>query len=563
MRVVGIGKQDFADVRKSGIFYIDKTHFIKTWWDNQDSVTLITRPRRFGKTLALSMTEAFFSLAYAGEDALFEGLSIWEDEQFRSLQGTFPVISLSFSTVKETSFAAARERIYQLLTDLYSQHEFLMESGILTEKERQYFCSVNMDMSEVTATMSLHRLSQFLTKYYGKKVLLLLDEYDTPMQEAYACGYWEQLTSFIRNLFNASFKTNPYMERALMTGITRVSRESVFSDLNNLVVVTTTSDLYADCFGFTEAEVKEALKEYRLSGEEQNVKTWYDGFCFGRIKSIYNPWSILNYLKTGKFEPYWANTSSNNLIGTLMKEGSKEIKLAFESLLQGETLRTNIDEQIVYSQLDQDETAVFSLLLAAGYLKVKQKKEPGMSAGNWEPAYDLELTNLEVKLMFQNLIRRWFGPARSDYNDFIKALLADDVEAMNEYMNRVALNTFSFFDTGNRPSKKMEPERFYHGFVLGLIVDLEDRYHITSNRESGFGRYDIMLEPKKDGLNAVILEFKVRSPVNEEELSDTVHAALTQIEQKKYKQKLIAKGFPEEEIRCYGFAFEGKNVLIG
>lgn len=293
---IGIGNQDFETIRKKEYFYVDKTGFIREWWENGDSVTLITRPRRFGKTLNMSMLEKFFSVGYAGRSDLFEGLSIWQEEEYRQLQGTYPVIALSFADVKEKTYQDARKKISEIIMDLYNKFSFLAESDRLSENEKMIYRQSSAGTGDRMESGSLKTLSNYLMKHFGKKVIILLDEYDTPMQEAYVEGYWDELTAFTRGLFNATFKSNPYMERAIMTGITRVSRESMFSDLNNLEVVTTTSEKYADSFGFTEEEVFAALEEYGLSDQKQQVKDWYDGFAFGSRKDIYNPWSIINFL---------------------------------------------------------------------------------------------------------------------------------------------------------------------------------------------------------------------------------------------------------------------------
>lgn len=556
-RTVAIGIQDFETLIKGNYFYIDKTDFIKEWWENGDSVTLIARPRRFGKTLNMSMLEYFFSNRYEGQGVIFEGLSIWEEEKYRDLQGAYPVISLSFANVKETTFASTYEMICQILYGIYMKNDFLLESDRLTLEQKVFYSHIRESLREgkssVEAATALQQLSAFLECHYGKKVIILLDAYDTPMQEAYVNGFWDELAAFTRNLFHSTFKTNPYMERAIMTGITRVSKESVFSDLNNLKVVTTTSDEYATAFGFTEEEVFASMDEMGMS-DRDTVKKWYDGFVFGNIRDIYNPWSILNFLDTGRFTTYWAITSANSLVGKLLREGNKGIKEKFETLMQGGVIEGNLDEQIVYNQLDSNPDAIWSLLLASGYLKVEYVDIK-------EEYYRLSLTNYEVMRMFCNMISGWFAASEGNYNDFVKALLLGDLDAMNEYMNRVTASVFSSFDTGKQPSYT-EPERFYHGFVLGLMVDLQDKYMITSNRESGFGRYDILLQPKGEG-DAVIIEFKVFNQRREKTLSDTLNSALSQIEEKQYERTLIDQGILKERIRKYGFAFRGKEVLIG
>ena len=552
-------------MREDHIFYIDKTDFIKEWWEYSDMVTLITRPRRFGKTLNLSMAECFFSNRSANRGDLFEGLSIWQSEEYRNMQGTYPVIFLSFAPIKTGRIDEIKAALKQIVADVYREYRFIMEAQIFHQKDREDFDAVSKQMDDMTAYTALNRLCSYLYQYYHKNVIVMLDEYDTPMQEAWIAGCWDETVDFFRSFFNYTFKSNKYLCRGLITGITRISKESIFSDLNNLEVVTTTSEKYTTSFGFTEKETFEALEQAGLGAEQQKVKQWYDGFTFGSQRDMYNPWSIVSFLnKKGRYETYWANTSSNRLVNSLIQRGNSEIKKTMEALLRGNSFLANLDEQIMLNQLVGSTDAVWSLLLATGYLKVlnvrtEKPDDDGMMQ------YTLALTNLEVKKLFHKMIKGWFGDnAQLPYNDFIKALILDDVDSMNEFMNRIALCSFSNFDTAKGASGNDAPERFYHGFVLGLMVELAGRFRIMSNRESGFGRYDIVLVPvdqEKD--NAYIIEFKVHKPAKEKGLEETVKHALNQIEEKQYAVQLISEGMRPDQIRKYGFAFAGKTCLIG
>ena len=571
-QVISIGKQDFSSLRENNCFYIDKSDLIREWWDSQDEITLITRPRRFGKTLNMSMLNYFFSNLYTDKKALFEDLSIWKEEKYRNLQGIYPVIFISFASVKGNTYQDTRDGVIMAINEAYSEHRYLLEWKGLTEGERKCFeeldnyaknPGIKEPVANDTICNAVKNLSNCLYRYYKKKILIFLDEYDTPMQESYLYEYWKEFIAFIRNFFNATFKTNPYLERAMMTGITRVSKESVFSDLNNLNVVTTTSREYETCFGFTEQEVFCALETMGMSEEKQLVKSWYDGFVFGSRKDIYNPWSITNYLDKKQLRPYWADTSSNGLINRLIRRSSPEIKELMEELLQGREIVVNFDEQIVFEQLEQDENAIWSLMLASGYLKATEVEYRGILRDPW---YHLMITNLETTAMFSSLFKGWFYQSRSNYNQFVKALLNSDLDAMNYYMNQISMATFSYFDMSGKEDGSGAPERFYHGFVLGLIADQTDQYEICSNRESGFGRYDVMMIPRKPGNRrcpAIIMEFKVHNAKKEKTLEETVDHALDQIETMNYDAQLFARGFERKEIRHYGFAFEGKKVLIG
>ena len=562
-RIIGIGIQDFESLRVNGDFYVDKTDFIREWWENRDAVTLITRPRRFGKTLNMSMLNCFFSNKYAGGEELFEGLRVWKDPVMRKQQGKWPVIFLSFAGVKGSTIESALSQMKSVLFKVFSHFPELYRSERFEESERKALLKIGEDMSDDTAAMSVNLLSSLLEKHCQKKVLILLDEYDTPLQEAYVNGYWDEMAAFIRTMFNNAFKTNPSLERGIMTGITRVSKESIFSDLNNMEVVTTTSDKYATAFGFTEEEVFDALKQQGFEEQDmRDVKDWYDGFTFGSVTDIYNPWSVTNYLDKEKLDTWWANTSGNGLVGKLLRTGAPETKSRFETLMKGGTVTVAVDEQIIYHQLDTDPEAVWSLLLTTGYLKIIHAMTEKEAADlDSERLYTMALTNREVRRMFSRMIQSWFAQT-GGLSRFTDVMLRGDVESMEERLNDIMLASMSSFDGGTNPTVKL-PENFYHGLVLGLLAENSRDYIVRSNRESGYGRYDVVMEPKDIGKPAVILEFKVfNARRGEKSLDDTVDNALKQIEEKRYEEDLLARGIPRDHILKYGFAFKGKECLI-
>ena len=552
---VAVGIQDFEALRRDQMFYVDKTDFIRQWWESGETTTLITRPRRFGKTLNLSMLNCFFSTFYENRADLFEGLKIWDEKSYQKLQGRFPVIFLSFAGVKGKSFESVFRQMNYGIVEIYRRFERILDMSQFTDKERQDFERISWDMDTSVAAQSLRLLTDLLYTYYGQKPIILLDEYDTPLQEAYFNGFWDEMVSFVGAFFNHSFKTNPSLGRALLTGITRICKESIFSDLNNIDVVTQMSTKYDTAFGFTEEEVNAGLARVGLRDCQEKVKEWYDGFTFGLRRHMYNPWSVTKFIDAeGIFDTYWANTSNNKLVSSLLQKSSRNMKMAVEQLLEGKALHVEMDEQLDFSQLEYRESAIFSLLYATGYLRVDQRNDQ---------EYVLMLTNKEVEIMFRRIIREWFNDMDTGYGDFRKALLHDNIEEMNYYMNMVTLSTFSYFDTGTGRGNIDETERFYHGFVLGLLADLSDQFSIRSNRESGLGRYDIILRAREENCDSYIIEFKVFDRERDEDMRACVARALQQIEEKKYESELVADGIAKERIRKYGFAFDGKNVLIG
>jgi len=551
-----IGESNFKDLIDKNKFYVDKTYFIDEWCNTAGKVTLITRPRRFGKTLTMSMLEYFLSDRYKDQAYLFKNLYIFnceDKEKYKKMQGSFPVINISFAGIKCDTFDETLIILKNLMSNLYLKYKYLLDTDLLENVEKEYFENVvNKRISDIDLVYTINQLSNFLMKYTGKKVYMFLDEYDTPLQAAYTSGYWDKIVKFTSMLFENTFKENSALDRAVLTGITRVAKESIFSGLNNLEVVTITSEKYAKCFGFTEEETFKALDMYDLSDKKEDVKNYYDGFKMGKTVDIYNPWSLINYLDKKEFATYWINTSSNALIDVSIKQANSQIKGKMYDLLKDNTINVEVTEDIVFKQLDDEPDAIWSLMLASGYLKVLDVKGD---------IYTLAITNQETKKGLESLVKGWFKTEKVTYNNFIDGMLNGEYEQMEETLSELSLAMFSSFDAGKKPSI-LQPERFYHGFVLGLLVDMKDKYIVDSNKESGYGRYDIMIKPRdvKKGVG-IIIEFKVFSPRKEKNLDETVKSALKQIEEKKYEQKLRQEGI--EKIYKYGIAFKGKECRIG
>lgn len=578
-RVVSTGRQDFALMMKNKNFYVDKTKFIEEWWNDDKDVTLVTRPRRFGKTLMMSTVNCFFSNRYAGRKDLFKGLYIRKRRKMMGLQGTYPVVFLSFSDCKDSEDVNGRSikgyndmvrAIKEEISDLYGEFPEILGSNGISEAEKRKFVRIRdfEDEKQFTTAMmtdSIQFLCKLISRVSDNKPIIILDEYDTPLQEAYTSGYWPRLVKTMRAFFNKSFKTTKHFEKALVTGITRVSKESLFSDVNNFNTYSVTSDRYADCFGFTEQEVFDSLDEYGLSEKKRQVKNWYDGFVFGNLREIYNPYSIASLLNEKKFKTYWADTSSNALVSQLIRYGADGTRDDFLQLMKGDAIRCVINENVVYGTLYEQPGAIWSLLLGSGYLKAEEVMWPGENDVDLDkPIYTLSITNRETRLMFKDMVNAWFttGTKGKSYDRFIEALLSYNIEGMNIFLNEVSLNSFSYFCTDNS-----SPESFWQGFIVGLLVRLQDDYILTCNRIAGYGIYDIQLKPREKSMQAFVIEVKnidaTKKAVLESDapLKKGVKDALGQIEDNKYYTELVSEGYPV--IRKLGLAFRGQKCLIG
>ena len=554
-RVVAIGRQDFAEIVSRNSFYVDKTKFIKEWWDNNDEVTILTRPRRFGKTLLLSTIDHFLSIKYKGVANLFGHLSISKDKDMVREQNDWPVIFLSFADIKECSYKAFLQTFFMQINMLFNCYKDILDMPCFDDKDREDFKSIRNDMNEVTAKGSIKLLSYILNKAYNKKVVILLDEYDTPLHEIYARhGYkssdFESVLDFMRIFFNSSFKTNPFMSRVLMTGIAYIAKQTLFSDFNNPTIISTTTNMYTDACGFTSEEMEDVFAEYDLQEQKDEIKRYYDGYAFGKRTGIYNPWSICQFLKLGELKPYWISTSSDNLITSYIEHSRDDVLFDMEDLLFHHKLTVRLEERISLKNINMEKSAFWSLCVVAGYLKIISK------TGNF---YTLDFPNQEVREAVEDKIKSWQGEDYRNYNFFVQALLKDDIQRMNSRLSDFTENVFSYFDTEGYQS-----EKFYHGFVLGLLIDLRDIYIIESNRESGRGKYDVVLIPR-DGndLNGIIIEFKsINVSLDEFDMEKVATSAIKQIIDNNYEKILIDHGLPTSRICKYAFVFKGKKVLV-
>ena len=570
-RTVAIGADVFEDMRVNNDFLVDKTAFVGEWWRSRAKVTLVCRPRRFGKTLTLSMIGRFLSnLCDRDQTArLFCGLEVSHDEQMMGLMGRIPVVSVSFADVKDPTYTEAVGDVKQVLCAAVEEHAYLMDSEAVSASDRRFLERVTDDMSNLTAKKCLKRLCHMLQAHWGIAPVVLLDEYDTPLVEAWAHGYWKKMVDFVRGLFNSTFKTNDSLERALITGITHVAQESIFSDMNNLYIASVTAPRFETSFGFTKKEVMAALEEYGLTDSARGVRNWYDGYSFGSTSGVYNPWSITNFLADNRLDAFWTSTSSNALVSRVVR-AHPEVMSKFEVLLAGDHVKESIDLCVDFHSLDLDPGSVWPLLLSAGYLTYDpdELRRAYLARKESKSADDvvlaLTLTNLEVTKAFKDMVKKWFAPAhKGTLNSLSRALLEGDAEAAEQRLGTVVSSCVSTFDTGTKASKKAQPERFFHGLVLGMLVDLIDRgYEVRSNPESGLGRLDVAIVPSDVSREACVLEFKVAGGKSKRALEASCQEALAQIKDKHYDDRIISRGVDAKHIHHYGIAFFGKQVLV-
>ena len=565
MKKIPIGISDFKKLIEDNYLFVDKSELIKEFWESQAQTLLMPRPRRFGKTLNMSMIKYFFTAGttngaeqddIAENRKLFNGLTIEKHKDIMKLCGKCPVIYLSFKDEKHLSLNNLKVSLGFLFSNLYKEHSYCLKARNMTVADKQYFNEILERKSSLTElALSIKMLSEYIYSYYNKKVIILIDEYDVPIQAAYMYGYYDEAIAFMRNLLSGAFKDNIHLEKAMITGILRVSKESIFSGLNNIKVCSILSRGFNDKFGFTEEEVLKLSKDYGVESEITNIKDWYNGYYFGG-KVMYNPWSLLNYLSEIEdgLKPYWVNSSSNDLVNVLLSRGGVEIKQDLESLIKGESIIKTVDENIVMGDIEKSSEHLWSFLLFTGYLKSREvPKNPDSD----EKYYELRIPNREVRLLYKNIIERWYNDtiSRENYTVMLKALLSGDIETFEEIFRDYVMESLSYFDV-----TKGESEKVYHAFVLGMLVSISDKYEVLSNRESGYGRYDVCIIPKDISKQATVIEFKRVLPSNSKTLETAAAEALKQIEDQKYATTLESRGITN--ILKLAIVFKGKEVYI-
>ena len=549
---IGIGESDFKGLRVRNNYYIDKTMYIKNIIDNESRVVLVTRPRRFGKTLNMSMLKYYFDCTKTDNQELFNDLKIMEQgEEYTSKLGYYPVIYITLKDVQDRNYESMLLDMKTAMLNMYKEHMYLLKSDEIFDFEKDrimdiLYCREN----ENVLKNSVRDLSEYLSRYYNKPVILLVDEYDVPLQNAYVEGYYEEAVKFFKTFYGVTFKDNPYLEKTVLTGVSRVAKESIFSGANNFDVYTVLDNEFADDFGITEEEMDKVIEDFEIQDEKEEIKSWYDGYKIGEVEGIYNPWSILNYLNKKELMPYWINTSSNDLIKLILKN-STTVKEKIERLLKGEAIEVKINLETVIVGIEENEDNIWGLLLGTGYLKVVE------TVDITEGIYKVKLPNYEIKFLFQQIIDDWFRNKviGNDLKSILKDLVTLNIEEYEEKFKILVREMFSYMDVGENTA-----ENFYHAFVLGMLVGLKDSYYVNSNRESGMGRYDIMLEPKDKNGNSFIMEFKVYKEEKEKTIEETIENAKKQIEEKGYEQNLRERGFTN--ITKMVYAFKGKKVKM-
>ena len=547
---IGIGISDFKAIRMRKNYFIDKSMYIKDIIDNQSAVVLVTRPRRFGKTLNMSMLKYYFDCNAKDSKELFEGLKIMEQgEKYTSKLGAYPCLYLTLKDVNDSNYENMILDFKTAILEMYREHIYLLDSDRIYQFEKDKIMDILYAREdEVALKTSVRELSSYLYRYYNKPVMLFIDEYDVPIQTAYIKKYYQQAMDFLKAFYGSTFKDNPYLEKTVLTGVSRVAKESIFSGANNFKVFTVLDNEFADDFGITSEEMDKVMKDFNVEDDKEEIKKWYDGYRIGNVEGIYNPWSVLNYLTDKQLKPYWVNTSSNDLIKLTVKNSST-VKEKMERLLKDEEIEVPINLETVINGIENNEDNIWGLMLGTGYLKVVEQIDRKM--------YKVKLPNYEIKTLFEDMVDEWFSD-KVQGND-LRSILKDLVELkLDEFQKKFRVLTremFSYMDVGENTA-----ENFYHAFVLGMLVGLRDTYYVNSNRESGFGRYDIMLEPHDKNENSFIMEFKVADSFEDESIEEVLESAKKQIEEKGYESNLRERGF--NNITKIVFAFKGKECKM-